>query len=247
MGGAVRVGNVLRAVRIRRGQRQRDVADAAHVSRATISRIERGHLGSLSVDALERVAAAMEVKLDLIARWRGGELDRLVNAGHSAMHERLARSFQRKPGWLAVPEVSFSIYGERGVVDILAWHETTRTTLVIELKTAIVDVQDLVASIGRKRRLATRIAAERGWGSDEVGCWVVIAGTMTNRRRVGEHAAMLRAAFPDSGQALRAWLRLPVGSIAALSFVSNAHPGNARGSIATRQRICRRAVRSNRA
>jgi hypothetical protein len=188
----------------------------------------------------------MEVRLDLIPRWRGGELDRLMNAAHSAMHERLARSFQAKPGRLAVPEVSFSIYGERGVVDILAWHQATRTTLVIELKSTVVDVQDLVASVGRKRRLATKIAAERGWGSDEVGCWVVIAGTMTNRRRVGEHAAMLRAAFPDSGLALRRWMRSPVGSIAALSFVSNAHPGNARASFGTRQRIRPCAARSNR-
>lgn len=34
-----------------------------------------------------------------------------------------------------MPEVSFSIYGQRGVIDILAWHAATRSLLVIELKT----------------------------------------------------------------------------------------------------------------
>lgn len=105
---AVRLGSALRAVRVRRRLRQADVARTARVSRAMVSRIERGQIGSLALDRLERVAAALEVRLDLIPRWRGGELDRLLNAGHSAMHERLARDFAARAGWAAVPEVSFS-------------------------------------------------------------------------------------------------------------------------------------------
>jgi hypothetical protein len=62
-----------------------------------------------------------------------------------------------------VPEVSFSIFGERGVIDVLAWHAATRTILVIELKTVIADVNELIGNVDRKRRLAPRVAAERGW------------------------------------------------------------------------------------
>jgi hypothetical protein len=36
-------------------------------------------------------------------------------------------------GWEAVPEVTYSIFGERGSID-LAWHPASRTLLVIELK-----------------------------------------------------------------------------------------------------------------
>jgi hypothetical protein len=69
----------------------------------------------------------------------------------------------RGPGWSIAPEVSFSIWGERGLIDILAWHAPTRSLLVIELKTAIVDVSGLVGTVDRKRRLAPEIARSRGW------------------------------------------------------------------------------------
>jgi hypothetical protein len=74
----------------------------------------------------------------------------------------------RQPGWSVVAEVSFAIYGERGVVDLLAWHEATDSLVVIELKTAIVDIDEILGTLDRKRRLAVRIAAERGWKARSV-------------------------------------------------------------------------------
>ena len=80
----LRLGSVFRAVRIRKGWRQADVAGAARVSIASISRIERGQLDSLSVGTVLRISSALEIRLDWMPRWRGGELDRMLNAGHSA-------------------------------------------------------------------------------------------------------------------------------------------------------------------
>ena len=108
----------------------------------------RGLVGDVR-DALQR---ALDIRIDVVARWRGGELDRLLNAGHSAMHESFGTFLGSLPGWAFAPEVSFSIWGERGVIDILAWHAPTRSLLVIELKRAIVDVNELVGSVDRKRR-----------------------------------------------------------------------------------------------
>ena len=51
--------------------------------------------------------------------------------------------------------------GERGVIDILAWHAATRTLLVIELKTEIVDINELMGTVDRKRRLAATVAREQ--------------------------------------------------------------------------------------
>jgi hypothetical protein len=100
------------------------------------------------------------MRVDLVGRWRAGDLDRLLNAGHSALHESVARYFAGDhPAWTLAPEVSFSIYGERGVVDIVAWHPGRRALLIIELKTDIADVNELVGTVDRKRRLGRRIAA----------------------------------------------------------------------------------------
>ena len=123
----------------------------------------------------------------------------------------MARFFATMPGWTIVPEVSFSIYGERGVIDILAWHAATRCLLVIELKTLIVDVQALVGDVDRKRRLARRIARERGWDAASVSSWVIVVRDATNERRVAAHRTMLRAALPTDGRAMRGWLLSPEG------------------------------------
>jgi transcriptional regulator with XRE-family HTH domain len=236
-----KVGTALRAVRFRRGWRQRDVAERAGVSHALVSLLERGHLDRTSLATVRRVAAVLDVRIDVAARWRGGELDRLLNRRHSALAESLTRLLTHH-GWDVAPEVSFAIYGERGWIDLLAWHAATRTILVIEIKTAIVDVQEVIGVLDRKTRLARRIALERGWNGAAVATWLVVEDGSTNRRHVSRHGALLRAALPASGYAMRTWLRQPTGRIAALSFLSDSTGCSARRRSGARQRV-RRGIR----
>lgn len=86
----------------------------------------------------------------------------MLNAKHAALAESTAAFLLEQPGWEIRAEVSFSIDGERGVVDFVAWHAATRTVLMIELKTDIVDVGETIATFDRKCRLAGRIAASLG-------------------------------------------------------------------------------------
>lgn len=53
-----------------KGLAQRDLADAAGVSQSVVSRAEAGHFDTLSVRVIRRVFAALDVRLDLNARWR---------------------------------------------------------------------------------------------------------------------------------------------------------------------------------
>jgi hypothetical protein len=48
-------------------------------------------------------------------------------AGHAAIHEAIARALDDLPEWAHAPEVAFSIYGERGVIDILAFHARSQS------------------------------------------------------------------------------------------------------------------------
>jgi DNA-binding XRE family transcriptional regulator len=223
-----RLGDSIRTLRRRRGWRQRDLASAARVSDSTVSRIERGMLRQFSWETVVRVADALEMRIDLVPRWRGGELTRLLNARHSALHESVARSLVGVGGWILSPEVSFSVYGERGIIDILAWHPATGTLLVIELKTEIVDIQEMVGTLDRKRRLAPGIARTRGWSPRSTGIWLIVADSSTDRRRVAAHRTMLRAAFPVDGRQMRTWLRQPTGAVSCLSFWSDLQPQTAR-------------------
>lgn len=207
------------------------------MSQVTISRLERGQVGRLRLDLVARAAGALEADIGFELRWRGGELPRTLNAGHAAMHETVARRFRRLPGWLLAPEVSFSEYGERGVIDVLAFHPATRSLLVIELKTQLVDVQGLIGTVDRYRRLAPTVGRTRGWAPGSVGVCVLLRDSVTNRRHVQQHRSVLAAAFPDDGRRLRRWLRDPEGSLAALAFLSYSPGRNASARVAGVQRV----------
>src|ERR1700752_2396585 len=102
-----RFGSAIRSVRQKRRWRQVDLAERAGVSGSTISRIERGHPGSFRVDTIPAVATALDIGVDLVAGWRAGDLDRLLNAKHSALHDLVASWFgEELPAWVLAPEVS---------------------------------------------------------------------------------------------------------------------------------------------
>ncbi len=218
-----RFGMAVRAVRVRLRKRQVDVARSAKVSRATVGRIEHGHIDTLSLQTLRRVSATLELRVEIQARTRGADLDRMLSARHSQLAESVIRTLRHDfPDWQFLPEVSFAIWGERGVVDILAWHSGRRALLVIELKTEIVDVGELIGTLDKKRRLGHDIAASHGWDPETVSSWVIVAGGRTNERRIAEFRSTLRAAYPEDGRRMHGWLAKPIGSVAALS----AWPGN---------------------
>ena len=204
--------------------------------RAVIASLERGDLARVRVGQLLAIAVALRADLDIVLRWSGTELDRLLNAGHSAMHE-LVVGILTAAGWEVVPERSFSVWGERGVIDLLAWHAATRTLLIVELKTEIVEVQRLIGTVDRYRRLAPQIVRDLGWEPLTVGVWVAVAESPTNRRRLSEHAAVLRASFPFDGRTVSGWLRSPSGPFRALSFLSNAGVANRTAARSSRRRV----------
>lgn len=239
----MRFGAAIRAARIRRGWRQIDLAKAAGVSTGTITRLERGHAGRMTIEMVRRVAAVLDIRVELLPRSRAADLDRLVNAKHAALAEAVVARLRRVRGWEVRPEVSFSVWGERGIVDVLAWHAGRSALLVIELKTEIVDVGELLGTLDRKRRLGREIAAPIGWRPATVSAWLSVGDGMTNRRRITAHSATLRAALPDDGRQLRSWLLDPAGEVRALTFVSDGHPGAVRSGFTTIRRVSTRRQR----
>ena len=157
------LGALFRAVRIHLRLRQEDVAGKARVSQATVSRVERGHIGVLPINHLRAVAGVLEIRLDVVPSWRGGDLERLVNARHTALHERLAARIAGAPGWVSAAEVSFSIWGERGVIDRLAFHAERRVLAVFEIKPDLGAPADLVCA-------ARPVPATRS--GDRAGAWL---------------------------------------------------------------------------
>jgi transcriptional regulator with XRE-family HTH domain len=215
---ARRLGSLVRAVRIRKGLRQLDVAGSAGVSRATVSRLESGNVGRLSLDTVERIASVVEVRTELQGRWRGGDGDRLLNWRHSLLADSFSAAVRAHDGWLFEPEVPFSIYGERGVIDQMGWHELTSHLLVVELKTEFVDINEMLGTLNRKLRLAPKVSAERGRRPKLVSGWLIVSDTRTNRRHAARHSSLLRSRFSLDGRSLSAFLGNPVAATFGMAF-----------------------------
>jgi transcriptional regulator with XRE-family HTH domain len=203
-----RIGRVLLVLRQRRGWRQVDLAQRAGTSTSAISDMERGRIGRYTLSTIRRTLQALDASVDLDVNWRGrGEVDRLLDADHARLEERWG-TLHSDAGWEVWNEASFSIYGERGRIDQLAYHAPTRTLEVAECKTGIWDVQECLGRLDVKIRLAPNLAAGRGWEVDRVvGALVLMDGT-TVRRRVAEHAALF-ARYALRGRAALAWIRDP--------------------------------------
>ena len=235
---AVRIGLSLRALRIRLGWRQIDVARRVGVSHGSISNVERGRCDAVSVATLRRVAHALGADVDIRIRWRGAELDRLLDAGHVRLVSKVAERLSAF-GWQVAVETTFSIWGERGSIDILAFHAQTSSLLVVEVKTLVPDFQAMVASLDRKARLSPVIARERGWRASSASRLLIIEDGSTSRDRIRRLAQAAAAALPDRGMTVRTWLRQPLGGVAGLLFVRSANQGDAGQRTTGRQRVRR--------
>jgi transcriptional regulator with XRE-family HTH domain len=205
----LKVGTVVRAVRRRRGLRQRDVAMLAGVGQWAVSAVERGQFERLSVSALRRVCAVLEIRMPFDPMWRGGQLARLADAKHAALVERVVRLLG-PAGWDLAPEYTFSHFGERGSVDVLGWHPARRALLVLEIKTELDDLQDLLSVLDRKARLVPALlAAERGWRCASLGVVLALVECSTSRDAVARHQATFAAALPKRNLDIRRWLAQP--------------------------------------
>lgn len=213
-----RLGRIARALRHRLGWRQVDVARRARVSQRKISRLERGQVDNLPVGTIVRVFSVLDADLTQIVRWRGGELDRLIDEGHASVVGRVAAYLEAR-AWEVQVEVSFAVFGDRGSVDLLAWHSLTRTLLVVEVKTDLTSVEETIRKHDVKWRLGARLGADRfGWRPANVARLLVLPSTTTARARVARHDAVFSRAYPLKGSPLRSWLRKPDGAASGLLF-----------------------------
>jgi transcriptional regulator with XRE-family HTH domain len=226
----LRVGAVVRAVRIKRGLRQSEVAAAAGVSDATVSLIELGRLEGVTVRAVRRVAASVGVSLPFVPRWRGPELARLLDEDHARMVAALTALLASR-GWVVKPEYTFSVFGERGSIDILGWHPISRALLVIEVKTDLPDLQDLLSTIDRKGRLARSLARDLGWMPEWVGQVLVVPDETWARNVVSAYRPLFDAALPARTLEVRRWIRRTEstpGDLRGIWFLNSSTSGRSR-------------------
>lgn len=223
-------------LRIRRGWRLRDVADRSGLSTTTIGRTELGSIASVLV--LRAHAAAMDLRVEWRVAGRGAGVARLLDEEHAAIVETMAAALAGA-GWQVEAESSYSEYGERGRIDLLAFDASTKLLAVVEVKTELADLQDLFGSLNAKVRLAPGIGQRRAWQASRVVSVLAVAATAANRSVVAAHPALFS---PFEHRWFRGQ-RLPrVGGDRLLLWIPAAAAGR-RFWLAGRRRV-RRKIRS---
>lgn len=217
-----RLAREYRALRQHQRLTQAALGLRARVSRTMIRRIERAALRGLRIGPLMDTADALGADLEVRLRWNGERLDRLLDGAHARLVDAFA-SMLRTWGWEVAVEVTFSEFGERGSIDLLAFQPAVGVVLVVEVKSVIPDAGSLLAGLDRKTRLAPTIAARRGWHVQSVAFVLVVEEGTTARRRVSALAATFDTAFPQRGRTVTAWLRDPVGPLRGLLFLPDGH------------------------
>lgn len=220
-----RIARQLVAIRRRAGQTQAQLAVAARVPRRDVQAVESGRAEVVRLGRLEAMFAASGGGARLATWWNGAAVDRLVDEAHAAIVEHAVALMQRR-AWTTDVEVSFSEYGERGSIDILACRRDWGAILVGEVKSEIGSLEETNRRLDVKVRLVPKIATERfGWAPRVVGRVLILPERGSLRRLIARHERTMAAAYPAASRDVRAWLRRPDAPIRGLWFLSIArHP-----------------------
>jgi transcriptional regulator with XRE-family HTH domain len=239
----IQFGRTVRALRHRAVLTQAELAARIGVSQGTISTLERGRLRGMSLARLRGIVAELDAEVVLILSWRGGDLARLLDARHASLCESMTRVLDGC-AWVVVPEVSYSRFGERGSIDLVGWHESTSTLLVIEVKSEITSVEETLRKHDAKVRLGPAIVRDRfGWDVRATARLLVLPEHRTIRRQIEDKRAVFGRAYPDRAVAIRGWLRAPDRPLAGLLFLPDSNVARGMRGATTRKRV--RAARSS--
>jgi transcriptional regulator with XRE-family HTH domain len=218
----IRIGRILRSLRRRRGWTQSQLAELVDLSQQAISLIERGHSSTLAAGTLRRVFGALDARWEPVVSWRGGALDRLLDEDHSRLVATTA-SRLRERGWAIKIEVTYSSFGERGSIDVLAARASFGAVLSVEVKTEITTVEATLRKIDEKDRLVRRLICRDRFRFEptSVGRLLVLPGTDTSRRRLRASAVVLDAALPARGATVGRWLTEPWADLSGIWLVAD--------------------------
>ena len=227
-----RLGTIVRRLRVRQRLTQMMLAARAGVSTKCVYRLEHGRAAELRFGAIQAVLTALGARVDLRVLWNGPGLDRLMDEGHAAIGASVKGRLERW-GWQVRVEVSYNRYGERGRIDFLAWHPRLGILVVIEVKTDLVDVQDLLGTLDAKTRLAGHIAREIGWEVRSIVPAIVFAEDRTTRNRLARVDDLFDR-YSLRGREATAWLRRPGTAPSGLLWFMSG-----RGAVASRSDLPR--------
>jgi transcriptional regulator with XRE-family HTH domain len=182
---------------------QHQLAVATGVTRGYIANIERGR-GNPSLELVDRIAAALELEIELVARSPfviGGDRQRdLVHARCSGYVDRRLRA----AGWLTAREVEIIQGRSHGWIDLLAFDPKTGTLLVIEIKTRLDDLGAIERQLGWYERSSFDVTRRSGWRPTRTIGWLLVLASDEVEAFLRANRDLMAHAFPTRSRPMAA-------------------------------------------
>jgi transcriptional regulator with XRE-family HTH domain len=191
-----RLGGRIREARLRRHMTQQQLGERVGVSRSAVSAIERGFGGGNTLDTWQRLAVALDIRLNIdLGR---DFLEAPIDAGHLRIQELVLR-LGRAAGYSGSFELATRPADPARSSDVGLRDDQRRRLTLVECWNTIGDVGAAARSSSRKiaeaEAFATAVGGERPHRVS--GCWVVRA-TARNRELVRRYPEVFAARFPGS-------------------------------------------------
>ncbi len=197
----LREGGKVRQARRRRRWTQRRLGELTGVSQSSVSRIERGEGGALSL--LVRQKAALVLGLPFTVELGRDARQEPADAGHLAVQE-LALRIGRAAGYRRTYEMPTKPADPSLSTDVGLIDDANRRLLLVECVNTFGNINASIRSSDRKRAEAGALAISIGHGAPYAvfSCWIVRA-TRRNRQPLAQYPELFAARFRGSS---RRWI-----------------------------------------
>ena len=188
---------------------QAELGRRCGTSQSSISRLEGGHLSSVSLETFGRLLDSLGIELDIAVRQptimaRPFQED----AAHARTLGYVARRLTGS-GWLVRTEVEVAEGRARGWIDLLAFRPDDRALLVVEVKAGFRDVGAAQRQLAWYTRLGMDVARSSGWSATAAAGALVVLATIENDELLTANRGLVSVAFPGRARALNDWLVRP--------------------------------------
>lgn len=191
-----RLGGRIREARLRRRLTQQRLGERGGLSRSAVSAMERGLGGGHTLDAWQRLAVALGIRLDIeLGR---DPIEEPIDAGHLRIQELVLR-LGRAAGYRGSFELATRPTDPARSSDVGLRDDSRRRLTFVECWNTIGDIGAAARSSSRKLAEAEALAIAVGGERPHrvAGCWVVRA-TARNRELVRRYPEVFTARFPGS-------------------------------------------------
>jgi transcriptional regulator with XRE-family HTH domain len=195
-----REGAKVRSARRRRRWRQRQLAERTGLAQSTISDLERGDGGTLSLETWQQIALVLDLPLDL--KLGRDALEEPSDSGHLDVQE-LALRLGRGSGYGRTFELPTKPSDPSRSTDVGLTDERNRRLILVECVNTFGKINAAIRSSDRKRAEAEALAVAIGHGAPYAvhQVWVVRA-TKRNRALLARYPELFASRFTASS---RAW------------------------------------------